>query len=302
VTKRTGERAVAADVIAYQGEPGANSAAACTDMFPGRQQLPCATFEDALEAVTGGTAALAMIPVENSIAGRVADIHHLLPDSGLHIVGEHFLPIHFQLMGVPGASIDGIRTVRSHVHALGQCRRLLRARGWASVVADDTAGAAREVAALAVPAVAALAPRAAAELYGLQILAQDVEDEHHNTTRFLVLAREPHVPPVADGPVITTFVYRVRNVPAALYKAMGGFATNGVNMTKLESYQLGGKFFATQFYADIEGHPDEHLVALALEELEFFSVEVRILGTYPAHPFRAEIAEPSDHGVLRPHE
>ena len=293
---------MAADVIAYQGEPGANSAAACTDMFPGRQQLPCATFEDALEAVTGGTAALAMIPVENSIAGRVADIHHLLPDSGLHIVGEHFLPIHFQLMGVPGASIDGIRTVRSHVHALGQCRRLLRARGWASVVADDTAGAAREVAALAVPAVAALAPRAAAELYGLQILAQDVEDEHHNTTRFLVLAREPHVPPVADGPVITTFVYRVRNVPAALYKAMGGFATNGVNMTKLESYQLGGKFFATQFYADIEGHPDEHLVALALEELEFFSVEVRILGTYPAHPFRAEIAEPSDHGVLRPHE
>ncbi len=289
-------------VVSYQGEPGANSAAACTEMFPDRQQLPCATFEDALEAVTGGVADLAMIPVENSIAGRVADIHHLLPDSGLHIVGEHFLPIHFQLMGVPGSSIERIRTVRSHVHALGQCRRLLRGRGWTSAVADDTAGAAREVAMLGDPSLAALAPRAAAELYGLAILAADVEDEHHNTTRFLVLAREPRVPPIAAGPVITTFVYRVRNVPAALYKAMGGFATNGVNMTKLESYQLGGKFFATQFYADIEGHPEDHLVALALEELEFFSVEVRILGTYPAHPFRAEIAEPSDHGVLRPHE
>ncbi|MDQ3628227.1 MAG: prephenate dehydratase [Actinomycetota bacterium] len=289
-------------VISYQGEPGANSSAACTEMFPDREQLPCATFEDALDAVTARTADLAMIPVENSIAGRVADIHHLLPDSGLHIVGEHFLPIHFQLMGVSGSGIEGIRTVRSHVHALGQCRRLLRGRGWTSVVADDTAGAAREVAALADPSLAALAPSAAAALYGLDILARDVEDEHHNTTRFLALAREPDVPPIAGGPVITTFVYRVRNVPAALYKAMGGFATNGVNMTKLESYQLGGKFFATQFYADIEGHPEEHLVALALEELEFFSVEVRILGTYPAHPFRAEIAEPSDHGVLRPHQ
>ncbi|MGH8883293.1 MAG: prephenate dehydratase, partial [Stackebrandtia sp.] len=243
--------------IAYQGEPGANSAMACTEMYPGCEQLACTTFEDALEAVTDGTAALAMIPIDNSIAGRVADIHHLLPESGLHIVGEHFLRIHFQLMTVPGARLEDIRTVRSHVHALGQCRKIVRDNGWSTVVTDDTAGAAREVAALGDPSVAALAPLAAAELYGLLIVAEDVEDEHHNTTRFLVLSREPEVPPVGSGPVITSFVYRVRNVSAALYNALGGFATNGVNMTKLESYQLGGMFFATQFYADIEGHPDE---------------------------------------------
>jgi prephenate dehydratase len=286
--------------ISYQGEPGANSAIACEQVFPGREQLPCTTFEDALEALSEGRAGLAMIPVDNSIAGRVADIHHLLPESGLHIVAEHFLPIHFQLMGVPGSSLEAVRTVRSHVQALGQCRRIVREHGWASVVADDTAGSAREVAELGDPSVAALAPRAAAALYGLELLAEDVEDEHHNTTRFLVLAREPHVPAVGSGPVITTFVYRVRNVSAALYKALGGFATNGVNMTKLESYQLGGTFFATQFYADVEGHPDEPGPALALEELQFFSVEVRILGTYPAHPFRAVIAEPEANRVLRP--
>jgi len=287
--------------ISYQGEPGANSAIACEQVFPGREQLPCPTFEDALEALSEGRAGLAMIPVDNSIAGRVADIHHLLPDSGLHIVGEHFLPIHFQLMGVPGATLESVRTVRSHVQALGQCRRLLRQHRWTAVVAEDTAGSAREVAELGDPGVVALAPRAAAALYGLQILAEDVEDEHHNTTRFLVLAREPHVPPVGSVPVITTFVYRVRNVSAALYKALGGFATNGVNMTKLESYQLGGTFFATQFYVDVEGHPEEPGLALALEELHFFSVEVRILGTYPAHPFRAEIAEPEENRPLRPH-
>ena len=287
--------------IAYQGEPGANSAMACTEMFPGREQLPCTTFEDALEAVSTGRAGLAMIPVDNSIAGRVADIHHLLPDSGLHIIGEFFLPIHFQLMATPGTPLESITTVRSHVHALGQCRKIIREHGWATVVADDTAGAAREVSELEDPTVAALSPVAAAELYGLDILARDVEDEHHNTTRFLVLSREPHVPPVGSGPTITSFVYRVRNVPAALYKAMGGFATNGVNMTKLESYQLGGSFFATQFYADVEGHPEDPHVALALEELAFFSVEVRILGVYPAHPFRASIAEPAANRALRPH-
>jgi prephenate dehydratase len=287
--------------IAYQGEPGANSAMACTEMFPGREQLPCTTFEDALEAVSKGSAGLAMIPVDNSIAGRVADIHHLLPESGLHIVGEHFLPIHFQLLGVPGATLESLRTVRSHVHALGQCRKIIREHSWSTVVADDTAGAAREVAELGDPSVAALSPRAAAELYGLHTLANDVEDEHHNTTRFLVLSREPEVPPVGSGPVITSFVYRVRNVSAALYKALGGFATNGVNMTKLESYQLGGTFFATQFYADVEGHPEEPKVALALEELAFFSVEVRLLGVYPAHPFRAQIAEPAANRALRPH-
>jgi len=288
--------------IAYQGEPGANSDAACRAAVPALEPLPCATFEDAFDAVESGAAELAMIPVENSIAGRVADIHHLLPESGLHIVGEYFMPIHFQLMALPGTDVEQVRTVRSHAHAIAQCRRYLRDHGWAGVVADDTAGAAREVAELGDRSVAALAPRLAAELYGLEILAEDVEDEHHNTTRFLLLAREPSEPALGDGPVITTFVFRVRNVPAALYKAMGGFATNGVNMTKLESYQLGGTFFATQFYADVEGHPKDASLALALEELAFFSVHLRVLGTYPASPFRAEIAEPAANRVLRPHQ
>lgn len=286
--------------IAYQGEPGANSDAACRDVFPDLAPLPCPSFDDAFEAVESGLAELAMIPIENSIAGRVADIHHLLPESGLHIVGEHFAPIHFQLMGVPGSSVEGIRRVRSHIHGLAQCRHLVRRHGWTAHVSDDTAGAAREVAELGDPAVGALAPRLAASLYGLQILAEDVEDEHRNTTRFLVLARDPRDFPTDDGPMITTFVFRVRNVPAALYKALGGFATNGVNMTKLESYQLGGTFFATQFYADVEGHPKETALALALEELAFFSVHTRILGTYPASPYRAEIAEPLENRILRP--
>ena len=286
--------------IAYQGEPGANSDAACRETFPQLEPLPCPTFEDAFEAVTGGLAELAMIPVENSIAGRVADIHLLLPDSGLHIVAEHFLPIHFQLAALPGARLEDVRTVRSHIHALGQCRRVVRRYGWHAQVADDTAGSAREVAERGDPAVAALCPRAAAELYGLQILAEDVEDEHHNTTRFVALSREPREAPVDEGPVITSFVFQVRNVPAALYKALGGFATNGVNMTKLESYQLGGTFFATRFYADVEGHPKDGALALALEELAFFSVHLRIVGTYPASPFRATIAEPADNRQLRP--
>jgi prephenate dehydratase len=286
--------------IAYQGEPGSNSDAACRAVYPALETLPAATFDDAFVAMTSGEADLAMIPIENSIAGRVADIHHLLPDSGLHIVGEYFMPIHFQLMVLPDTGLEQIRTVRSHIHALGQCRRLVREQGWRSVVADDTAGAAREVAELGDPSVAALAPRLAAELYGLEIIAEDVEDEHHNTTRFVVLASDPHEPSAANGPVITSFVFRVRNVPAALYKAMGGFATNGVNMTKLESYQLGGTFFATQFYADVEGHPRDTSLALALEELAFFSASLRVLGTYPASPFRAEIAEPVENRALRP--
>lgn len=275
--------------IAYQGEPGANSDAACRQMFPDLTPLPCTTFEDAFEALESGAADLAMIPVENSIAGRVADIHHLLPDSGLYIVGELFLPIHFQLLGVPGATIDDITTVRSHVHAFWQCHRLIADHGWASAVADDTAGAAREVAEAGDPAVAALAPRLAADLYGLDVLATDVEDEHTNTTRFLVLSREPAKHEASEGPMITSFVFRVRNIPAALFKALGGFATNGVNMTKLESYQLNGTFSATQFFADVEGHPDDRPLALALEELAFFSVHIRILGTYPASPFRQQV-------------
>ena len=286
--------------IAYQGEPGANSDAACREMFPELEPLPCPTFEDAFDAVETGLADLAMIPVDNSIAGRVADIHRLLPESGLHIVGEHFLPIHFHLMALPGIRLEEVRTVRSHIHALGQCRRILREHGWAPVIADDTAGAAREVAELADPSVAAFSPRLAAELYGLEILAEDVEDAHHNTTRFLVLAREPRDYSLDARPMISTFVFRVRNVPAALYKAMGGFATNGVNMTKLESYQLGGTFFATQFYADVEGHPKDTALALALEELAFFSVHLKMLGTYPASPFRAQIAEPAENRQLRP--
>ena len=286
--------------IAYQGEPGANSDAACQQMFPQLVPLPCPTFDDAFEAVTSGLADLAMIPVENSIAGRVADIHLLLPDSGLFIVAEHFLPIHFQLAALPGAGLDDVRTVRSHLHALGQCRRIVREHGWASQVADDTAGAAREVAERGDRSVAALCPRAAADRYGLSVLAEDVEDEHHNTTRFIVLARDAQDVPAGDGPMITSFVFQVRNVPAALYKALGGFATNGVNMTKLESYQLGGTFFATRFYADVEGHPKDSALALALEELAFFSVHLRIFGTYPASPFRATIAEPADNRLLRP--
>ena len=279
--------------IAYQGEPASNSDAACREAFPGLTPTPCRIFEDAFEAVESGQADLAMIPVENSIAGRVADIHHLLPESGLYIVGEHFLPIHFQLMVVPGTPIEQIRTVRSHVHGLGQCRKIVREHGWTASIADDTAGAAREVAELGDPSVAAIAPRLAASLYGLEILAEDVEDEHHNTTRFLVLSREPRDFPAEAGPMITTFVFRVRNVPAALYKAMGGFATNGVNMTKLESYQLGGSFSATQFYADVEGHPRDRSLALALEELAFFSVQIRILGTYPASLARPQHPDPT---------
>jgi prephenate dehydratase len=273
--------------IAYQGEPGANSHIACADVYPAWTPLPCATFEDAFAAVTGGSADLAMIPIENSIAGRVADIHTMMPNAGLHIVGEYFLPIRFQLMAVPGASLDGLRSVHSHVHALGQCRRLIRRLGLVPHVAGDTAGSAREVAEWADPTRASLAPRLAASIYGLDILLEDVEDAAHNTTRFVVLSREPAAPPPNNGPVVTTFVFRVRNVPAALYKALGGFATNAVNMTKLESYMVEGEFTATQFLADVDAHPDEPGLARALEELMFFSREVKILGTYPAHPFRA---------------
>jgi prephenate dehydratase len=273
--------------IVFQGEPGANSHLACKEVYPDYEAVPCPTFEDCFTAVEKGKANLAMIPIENSLHGRITDIHHLLPTSGLHIVGEHFLPIHFQLMAPPGATIDGIRFVHSQIPALGQCRKIIRERKWTSVVEGDTAGAAREVAERGDRTRAALAPRIAAGLYGLDILKEDVEDEAHNTTRFIILSKRDVRAPAGNGPVITTFVFRVRNVPAALYKALGGFATNGVNMTKLESYQLEGKFSATQFYADVEGHPDDRPLALALEELAFFSAELRILGVYPASGFRA---------------
>ena len=286
--------------IAYQGEPGANSDAACREMYPVMTTVPCPTFEDAFEAVTSGDADLAMIPVENNIAGRVADIHRLLPDSGLYIVAEHFLPIHFHLAGVPGATVADIRTVRSHVHALGQCRKAIREHGWTAQVAEDTAGSAREVAERGDRTVASLCPPRAASLYGLEVLAKNVEDEHHNTTRFVVLSPEPATDVPGSAPMITSFVFQVRNVAAALYKALGGFATNGVNMTKQESYQLGGGFFATRFYADVEGHPDDPNLSVALEELAFFCVHLRIIGTYPASGFRTTIAEAIDNRVLRP--
>lgn len=279
--------------IAFQGEPGANSDTACRNMFPEMEVLPCATFEDAFNAVETGKADLAMIPIENTIAGRVADIHYLLPESRLHIVGEYFLPIHFQLMTLPSADIDDIKAVYSHIHALGQCRKVIRRHRWKSVVAGDTAGAARLVAEEGDPTCAALAPRLAAELYGLKVVAENVEDTDSNVTRFVVLSKTKRWAERTrpDTTMMTTFIFRVRNLPASLYKAMGGFATNGVNMTKLESYQLGGKFFSTLFYADVEGHPYDRNVALALEELQFFSREVRILGVYEAHPFRATQSE-----------
>jgi len=276
--------------IAYQGEPGANSHIACQDTHPDMEPLACRTFEGVFAAVHKGEADLAMIPVENTLAGRVADIHHLIPISNLHIVGEYFLPIHHQLMALPGVKLEDIRSVHSHVHALGQCRDLIRELGVEAVIAGDTAGAAREVAERASPHEAAIASKLAAQIYGLEILRADIEDEAHNTTRFLIMARQPLRLPPEDGPLITSFVFRVRNVPAALYKALGGFATNGVNMTKLESYQIGGKFTATQFYADVEGHPDERPLRLALEELDFFTSCVKMLGTYPASPQRAQMA------------
>jgi prephenate dehydratase len=273
--------------IAYQGEPGANSHIVCRQYFPDSEAVACASFEDVFAAVESGAAKLAIIPIDNSIAGRVADIHHFLPDSGLHIIGEKFLRIQFTLMGVPGASLDSIRTVHSHVHALGQCRGVIRELGLTPVVAGDTAGAAREVAEWADPTQAAIAPPLAAEIYGLEILREEVEDEDHNTTRFVVLSRDLIEAPPDNGPVVTSFIFNVRNLPAALYKALGGFATNGVNMTKLESYMVGGLFTATQFLAEVDGHPEDPGLKRALDELAFFTTEVKILGVYPADQFRA---------------
>ncbi len=274
--------------IAYQGEPGANSHLVCKQHYPDWEALPCASFEDAFAAVEGGEADLAMIPIDNSIAGRVADIHHFLPESGLHIVAEHFLRIEFSLMAVPGATTQTIRTVHSHVHALGQCRKVIRELGLKPIISGDTAGAAREVAEAGDPRQAAIAPPLAAEIYGLQILREDVEDEEHNTTRFVVLSRDFVTAPRDGGPVVTSLVFRVRNIPAALYKALGGFATNGVNVTKLESYLVGGHFQAAQFYAEVEGHPEDPALMRALEELDYFSDHLHLMGVFPAARLRHE--------------
>ena len=271
--------------IAFQGEPGANSDEACRAHFPDHEPLPCATFEEAFDQVRSGAAALGMIPVENSIAGRVADVHHLLPSSGLSIIGERFKPIRFQLMANPGVTLEDVKTVVSMPIALAQCRKVLRQLGVKLASSGDTAGAAKELSEHPDPTRAAVSPRLAAELYGLDILLEDIEDEHNNTTRFLVMARAPVTPP-AGVACVTSFVFRVRNIPAALYKAMGGFATNGVNMTKLESYMEGGSFTATLFYAEVDGRPEDVDLTHAFEELQFFSERFEVLGVYPADPFR----------------
>ena len=272
--------------IVFQGLAGAYSHLACREAYPHMEPSPCVSFEAAFEAVEDGEAALAMIPIENSVAGRVADIHHLLPDSGLHIVAEHFQRVSHQLLVIKGATIDGLETVHSHIHALPQCRKLIQELGLESLVHADTAGAAADLAASGDRSAAVIASSLAAETYGLEILRSGIEDADNNTTRFVVMAREPADPLPGEGPVMTTFVFRVRNVPAALYKALGGFATNNVNMVKLESYMTDGAFTATQFYADIEGHPSDTPVRLALEELGFFTRFVKVLGVYPANPFR----------------
>ncbi|OFI37109.1 prephenate dehydratase [Arthrobacter sp. SW1] len=279
--------------IAYQGEPGANSDLACREMFPDAETVPCASFEDAFELLSTGAVDLGMIPIENSIAGRVADIHVLLPQSKLQIVGEYFLPIRFDLMGIPGATIEDATEVHSHIHALGQCRRIIREAGLKPVIAGDTAGSAREVRDWNDPRKLSLAPPLAAKLYGLDVLASGVEDDASNTTRFVVLSQERPLPSKTElpGPAITSFVFRVRNVPSALYKALGGFATNGVNMTRLESYMVGNGFAATMFMTDVEGHPEDPRLRRALEELEFFTTEVRILGVYAADEYRAKHAD-----------
>ncbi|MBS0334941.1 MAG: prephenate dehydratase [Proteobacteria bacterium] len=273
--------------IAFQGELGANSHEACLTTFPDMEPTPFPTFEEAFEGVKSGQCDLGMMPVENSIAGRVADVHHLLPSSGLKIVGEYFKPIHFQLMANPGTRVEDVKTVVSMPFAWGQCRRVLRSMGVTMEAASDTAASARIVSERPDPTRAAIAPALAAKIYGLDILTRDIEDEHHNTTRFLVLTREKApAPPPFTVPCITSFVFRVKNLPAALYKALGGFATNGVNMSKLESYMENGAWAATFFYAEVDGRPEDINLARAFEELGFFSEKFEVLGVYPADPFR----------------
>lgn len=272
--------------IAFQGELGAYSHQACRDTYPDMTPLPCRTFEDAIEAVRSGEAELAMLPVENSTFGRVADIHHLLPESGLHIINEAFVRVRIALMALPGVPLSEVREAMSHTMLLGQCRNFLAEHNIRRVTGADTAGSARQVAEDALPHRAALASELAGEIYGLEVLARDIEDEGNNTTRFVVMSRDPDHSERGDHGMITSFVFQVRNIPAALYKAMGGFATNGINMTKLESYMVGDTFTATQFYADIEGHPEDAAVARALDELDYFTTEVKILGVYPADPRR----------------
>jgi len=272
--------------IAFQGEPGAYSHEACRQARPALEALPCRTFEDAIEAVRTGQADLAMLPVENSTYGRVADIHSLLPGSGLRIIDEAFVRVHINLLGLPGTPIDRITQAMSHTVLLGQCRDFLKAHDLRALAGADTAGSAKIVAERGDPTLGALASELAGEIYGLDVLARQIEDQSNNTTRFLVMSPRADHSRRADR-MMTTLTFRVRNIPAALYKAMGGFATNGVNMTKLESYMVGGSFTATEFYADIEGHPEDTPVRNALDELRFFTSHHEIIGVYPADPRRA---------------
>lgn len=274
--------------IVYQGEPGAYSHLACREHFPEMEPWACQSFAQAFARVRSGEAELAMIPVENTVAGRVSDIYHLLPDGELSIIQERYQPIHHQLLGLPGTSLDAVKIARSHPMALGQVRERLVSLGITAIADVDTAAAARKVAERGDASVAAVASRVAAEEYGLDILLEDIEDSGSNTTRFIVLANRPTIPPFDGSPVVSSYVFRTRSVPSSLYKALGGFASNGLNLTKLESYMIGGGFAAVQFYVDVEGHPDSQPMRNALEELDFFTENVRHLGTYPADPIRAK--------------
>lgn len=276
--------------IAFQGVPGAYSHQACVEVEPGLDPLPCPSFEDVITAVRNGDADRAMLPVENSVYGRVADIHNLLPESELYIIAEHFLPIRLQLLGIKGAALDQVKHAHSHTVALGQCRKFLSKHGIAPAPSSDTAGSAQSVAEHGDPTHAAIASTLAGEIYQLEELASNIEDANHNTTRFLVMSRQKIEADRTAGQAMTSFVFSVRNVPAALYKALGGFATNNINMVKLESYMVGGEFHATQFYADIEGHPEDQSVKWAFEELNFFCSYMKILGVYPIHPFRRKMS------------
>lgn len=277
------------NIIAFQGFSGAYSDMACRSVFPDWETMPCETFDDAFSAVQGGDAELAMIPVDNTLAGRVADVHHLMPKSGLYIIGEHFQPIEHSLLGIKGAKIEDLTHVHSHIHALPQCRKIIKELGLKPQVHADTAGAAEEISRKGEKAHGAIASELAARIYGLDVLKKDVQDADHNTTRFLVLAREARVPLHSEAEdCLTSFIFRVRNIPASLYKSLGGFATNSINMVKLESY-VDENFQAAQFYVDVVGHPEDRSFQLAMEELGFFAEDVTILGTYPAHRFRKKL-------------
>ena len=276
------------NTIAFQGALGAYSDLACRGVYPGMETLPCHAFEDTFAAVHEGLAKLAMIPIDNSVAGRVADIHHLLPASNLHIISEHFQRVDHHLLALPGTKIENLTHVHSHSHALPQCRNVIRELELEPVVYADTAAGAKMISESGDYTQAAIASELAGKIYGLESLRPNIEDAEHNTTRFLIMSQETDFPGLDDSDWVTSFVFKVRNVPAALYKAMGGFSTNGVNMTKLESYMVDGNFYAAQFYAEIEGHLDEKSVQLAMEELNFFTSWVKIMGVFPANVFRLE--------------